>query len=340
MLDFGVAKAAGRLQTTREGQLKGKLAYMAPEQLKGVVTRQTDVYAAGVVAWEALTGAEALRRRRRARDAWPGDDAEGRIRRARACRSLPPAFDAVLAKALTFEPAGRYATAREMALALEKCAGTASTTEVGEWVERLAKTTLSARADVLGGIESSSPDFAMDSKRLASALGESVTEGSSPAIAPPSVPSVAGVAQAGASRVSIELPKRSRALPAAGLVVGLALAGLVGWRVTTASGTASAPSPTNAAAAPPEPQGPSAVPAPSASPTSRASASAAPSASADPGDASASASAVATAPARHAAQHAAAAHPGQASGKPKRSDCDPPYTLDASGRKHYKVDCL
>ncbi|MGH7280352.1 MAG: serine/threonine-protein kinase, partial [Polyangiaceae bacterium] len=56
VLDFGVAKAAGRIQTTREGQLKGKLAYMAPEQLSGDVSRKTDVYAAAVVLWEALTG--------------------------------------------------------------------------------------------------------------------------------------------------------------------------------------------------------------------------------------------------------------------------------------------
>ena len=56
MLDFGVAKAGGRLQTTREGQLKGKLSYMAPEQLRSEpLTRKTDIYAASVVLWEALT---------------------------------------------------------------------------------------------------------------------------------------------------------------------------------------------------------------------------------------------------------------------------------------------
>src|SRR4029077_8571100 len=56
VLDFGVAKAAGRTQTTREGQVKGKLAYMAPEQIMGrQVTRATDVFAASVVLWEALT---------------------------------------------------------------------------------------------------------------------------------------------------------------------------------------------------------------------------------------------------------------------------------------------
>ncbi|HEY6463032.1 MAG TPA: serine/threonine-protein kinase, partial [Polyangiaceae bacterium] len=56
VLDFGVAKAAGRIQTTREGQLKGKLGYMAPEQISGVVSPATDVYAAAVVLWESLTG--------------------------------------------------------------------------------------------------------------------------------------------------------------------------------------------------------------------------------------------------------------------------------------------
>src|SRR5580693_1163797 len=57
VLDFGVAKAAGRLQTTRDGQLKGKLSYMAPEQLRSeAVTRNADTYAASVVLWEVLTG--------------------------------------------------------------------------------------------------------------------------------------------------------------------------------------------------------------------------------------------------------------------------------------------
>src|SRR5580700_10113505 len=53
VIDFGIAKAAGRAQVTREGQLKGKLAYMAPEQLKGgtggsKVDRRADVFGAAV----------------------------------------------------------------------------------------------------------------------------------------------------------------------------------------------------------------------------------------------------------------------------------------------------
>src|SRR5262245_8540847 len=57
VLDFGIAKAVDRLASTRDEVLKGKLSYMAPEQLLGnPATRQSDVYAASVVLWEALTG--------------------------------------------------------------------------------------------------------------------------------------------------------------------------------------------------------------------------------------------------------------------------------------------
>jgi serine/threonine-protein kinase len=57
VLDFGIAKATSRLQVTVEGQLKGKLAYMAPEQLeRHEVDRRVDVWATGVVLWELLTG--------------------------------------------------------------------------------------------------------------------------------------------------------------------------------------------------------------------------------------------------------------------------------------------
>jgi len=54
--DFGVARAASRLNATRAGQLKGKIAYMAPEQAAGAeqLDRRADVFSAGVVIWESL----------------------------------------------------------------------------------------------------------------------------------------------------------------------------------------------------------------------------------------------------------------------------------------------
>src|SRR4051812_16065415 len=56
LVDFGVAKAAGRLHNTVSGQVKGKLGYMAPEQLRaGAVDRRADIYAAALVIWETAT---------------------------------------------------------------------------------------------------------------------------------------------------------------------------------------------------------------------------------------------------------------------------------------------
>jgi serine/threonine protein kinase len=56
LIDFGIAKAAGRVHQTAKGLLKGKLRYMSPEQAAGRgVDRRTDVYALGIVLWEMLT---------------------------------------------------------------------------------------------------------------------------------------------------------------------------------------------------------------------------------------------------------------------------------------------
>jgi eukaryotic-like serine/threonine-protein kinase len=57
LLDFGIAKASGSDELTREGMIKGKIDYMAPEQLRGEgVDQRADIFALGVMLWEALTG--------------------------------------------------------------------------------------------------------------------------------------------------------------------------------------------------------------------------------------------------------------------------------------------
>jgi serine/threonine-protein kinase len=156
VLDFGVAKAAGRMQTTRDGQLKGKLAYMAPEQLRnGAVDRRTDVFAAGVVLWEALT----LRR------LFTGDS-EGAILTAvfekridppsALVPGLPADLDEVTLRALDRDSSKRFESARQMALALEASVPLASPTRVAEWVEGLAGEMLAQRARRLADIESDS----------------------------------------------------------------------------------------------------------------------------------------------------------------------------------------
>ncbi len=56
LIDFGVAKARHRLSASISGEIKGKLAYLAPEQVMGdPVDRRVDVWALGVVLWETLT---------------------------------------------------------------------------------------------------------------------------------------------------------------------------------------------------------------------------------------------------------------------------------------------
>ncbi len=62
LLDFGIARAAARLAETRTGIVKGKLAYMAPEQALGLpATPQTDIFSAGVVLWEVLASRRLFR---------------------------------------------------------------------------------------------------------------------------------------------------------------------------------------------------------------------------------------------------------------------------------------
>src|ERR1700733_1970655 len=135
LLDFGVAKAAVRLQSTHEGQIKGKIAYMAPEQLDlHEASRLSDIYAAGVLLWEGLTGQRLFE---------AGTEGQlvskvlrGAIEPPSAVRpGAPPELDAITLRALSKDPKGRYPTAREMALSIERATEIARASQVGEWVE-------------------------------------------------------------------------------------------------------------------------------------------------------------------------------------------------------------
>jgi serine/threonine-protein kinase len=147
VFDFGIAKAADRLHTTQDGSLKGKLAYMAPEQLENrEVDRRADIWAASVVLWEMLAGRRLF-----------VADSQAALSRAVLKREIPPPssmglpakLDPVLARGLARDPNTRFATAREMALALEDALPPAPARMVGSWVERNASEELDARARML-----------------------------------------------------------------------------------------------------------------------------------------------------------------------------------------------
>lgn len=158
VIDFGVAKAAGRLQATRDGVLKGKLQYMAPEQIEGgKVDRRSDVYAASVVLWEVLAG----RRLFQAEDDGAllnqifNQVVKGNVEPpSKYAPTLPKALDAIVLKGVSCNPDDRFATARDMAIALEKAAMLATPREVGEWVEKTVGDSLRQKAEKIAEIES------------------------------------------------------------------------------------------------------------------------------------------------------------------------------------------
>jgi serine/threonine protein kinase len=167
VLDFGVAKAANRMQTTKEGQIKGKLAYMPPEQLRGgTVTRQSDIYATGVMLWELLTGQRLFSADNEG--AMVTKILEGKVARPsvvlarsagatlddRTMRALE-SLDETTMRALRMTPEERFATAKEMALELERKCPPATASEVTDWVELIARDILHTRAALVAEIESS-----------------------------------------------------------------------------------------------------------------------------------------------------------------------------------------
>jgi serine/threonine-protein kinase len=284
VLDFGVAKALHKDHVTAEGVVKGKVAYMAPEQLLGaVVTRQADIYAAGVVLWELLTGRRLFEDHMEVR-------LIGRVLTAaihppsELARGIAPELDAVVLRSVAREQSDRFATAQEMANALAAAAPPATNDEVAQWLEGVAVDALTERTERVREAE-------------------------------------AFVPIAGSSGVSRRRSLRRMLLVPVTLAV--AIAAMVSVRAMRSSnvasgstgGVVSAQAPTDVAPAPlPTGPEPSAAPPLDIAPQIEI-----------------------AAPAKPAAAHAGGHPPGRAT---RGAQCDPPYTIDANGMKHYKVACL
>lgn len=138
LIDFGIATARGRTHETRSGALKGKIPYMAPEQVRAAATdRRTDVYATGIVLYEMLTA----RRPYIGKRAKLGEFSlmmaivNHEIAPIETIRDVPPAIAKLVMKALALDANRRFQTAEEMARELARVA-----TELGVVVssQRLA----------------------------------------------------------------------------------------------------------------------------------------------------------------------------------------------------------
>ncbi|MEO8178130.1 MAG: serine/threonine-protein kinase [Deltaproteobacteria bacterium] len=160
IFDFGVAKAAAmRSQSTSDGQMKGKLSYMSPEQLNSRnVDRRTDVFAAGVVAWECLTG------RRLFSGSDPGEvlakvltlDVRPPID---VLATIPRALSDAVMRALERSPEQRWQTARDFAIELERNSPLAAPHIVGDWVERNASDAVQDRRHRVEMVERASVEL-------------------------------------------------------------------------------------------------------------------------------------------------------------------------------------
>ena len=121
VLDFGVASAEGRMHETNAGQVKGKFAYMAPEQIGGNADRRSDVWSLGVCLWELLTVRKLFGQKTPAEQVRAATldpiPLPSSIR-----KDIPKALDPIVMKALSRDPETRYQTAREFALALMRYA--------------------------------------------------------------------------------------------------------------------------------------------------------------------------------------------------------------------------
>jgi eukaryotic-like serine/threonine-protein kinase len=150
--DFGVAKALERAYATQSGEVRGKLAYMAPEQLAGkAVDRRADVWGLGMVLWHMLAGQRPFE----GLESGPTMDriSLGAIDLPSSIRACPSALEQVCMRALALSPDDRYATARLMALDLERAESPASHRDVARWLKRAASTLLSTRAGLVAEME-------------------------------------------------------------------------------------------------------------------------------------------------------------------------------------------
>jgi len=329
VLDFGVAKARGRAQTTRVGQLKGKLAYMAPEQLRGKVTRRSDVFSAAIVLWEALTGTRLFQ----------GDD-EGEVIDRLLHKPIPsprqhaPAvtreLEGVVMRGLARDPASRFATARDMAIALESQAALATPIEVGAWVERIAGVTLTQRAERVAAIEAEFGRVAGAARDVAPhrATAASLTGATSPTVAVPGLARVddkttvdvgGELTRTGVATVSeLHMPRRRSRLVSVASVIGAGA--VLGLLLLARAGLHGSPDPSASAAPGSPPVYESAAVAASSAPPLPSDSAGLPGEPRLPTDV----------PIRKATS--VQVH--------RRSVCSPPYTIDPRGVRHYKPECL
>jgi eukaryotic-like serine/threonine-protein kinase len=253
--DFGIAKAIGRHTNTRTGLLKGKLGYMAPEQLRfRPADQRSDLFAFGVVLYELLTS----------REVYPADDIETAARSimdepppdiAHERAGVPPALRELLLRLLSKDPTSRppntRAVIRTLDAVLAEITTGAESNDVGAFVLRFfpdehrerQRSIANAIANLESGPRVIGPElrWAIDPTAVLTPLPARPIE-HTPSIAPTQVVSpistlvLPSVMEPPADTVFAPPPHvtgwRGPWVPIAAAVIAVVLAGAAGWAFT------------------------------------------------------------------------------------------------------------
>jgi len=150
LADFGVARAEVRYASTKPGEIKGKISYMAPEQLRGGdLTQKVDIFSAAVVLWELLTGQRLFK-------GTSSNDSVSKILSDPICKpsslrpEVPASLDKIARRGLDRNPVKRFQTAHLFAEALNHCGvEPASRADVGRYLSEMLASSIKARKELL-----------------------------------------------------------------------------------------------------------------------------------------------------------------------------------------------
>ena len=213
--DFGIAKASSRQGGTQAGVIKGKTAYLSPEQIVGsdVVDHRADIFALGVVFWELLVG----------RKLFTGDHDFEIMNKVLEATFVPPStanptipakFDLVAKKALDPDRTKRYPDAasmeKDLVNLLGEFTGEVKPQDISKFLHRLFKNELDAEQEASKSIRRR----LVDGARIDKAAQDGATLNAPPPASPP-IP----VAPTPALALALAAPPRSRSLMAVGAAV-------------------------------------------------------------------------------------------------------------------------
>ncbi|WP_437688864.1 protein kinase domain-containing protein [Sorangium sp. So ce176] len=120
ILDFGIAKAANRVNETRDGALKGKVPYMSPEQCTSEkLDRRSDIYSVGIVLYEMSTGSRLFRRGATEFELMRAIVEDPVMPPSQVSTDYPPELERIVLRCLERDREKRYATARDLQIDLE-----------------------------------------------------------------------------------------------------------------------------------------------------------------------------------------------------------------------------